>query len=74
MLDFVEVPVSRPPGCGCGGALTDSLGNVVRVSTCPRCTYVALTALRGTGYAYAYVKCGDTSERVLLQQREFFRL
>ena len=62
----------RPPGCYCGPPDYDSAGRVLRLSTCPVCTKVALDALRGVDYAIAYTKGGD-SDGVLLRQRDFFR-
>ncbi len=68
-------PLPRPPGCSCPRHVcVDKRGNVTELQTCAACTQVALDVLRGGEYACAYVKGGDTSERVLLKQKEFFSL
>jgi len=64
-----ELP--RPPGCQCGAADVDAEGHVLRVKTCPICLKVVFGFMRGTEYAIAHVKGGDT-EGVLLKQKEFF--
>ncbi len=65
----------RPPGCECPGQVkTDKFGNVLELQTCAVCTQVALDSMRGTEYAKAHVKCGDTVKDVLLKQKEFFSL
>ncbi len=60
------------PNCRCGKPLIDKRGNVVRVSTCPACQQIRLDVVRGTEYACAYVNGGDTVERVLVKQKDFF--
>jgi len=60
------------PNCKCGPHVCDHAGRVVRVFTCPACQRVRLDVIRGVVYAGAYMRCGDTTERVLLKQREFF--
>ncbi len=69
---MVEVSVSRPPGCLCGNAESDSEGRVLSVRTCPVCMNVLLASMRGTEYAVAYLSGGDTGMPVLLKQKEFF--
>ena len=67
-----EVRIPRPPNCYCGNALTDRIGRVVSVATCPVCMGLLLSSMRGTEYAIAQVTCEGTTQRVLLKQKEFF--
>ena len=60
-------------GCGCKRPEIDNLGRVHSVQTCPACQAIRLDVIRGVEYGFAYVKGEDTSRRVLLKQREFFR-
>ena len=68
------VRIPRPPGCKCGDAETDDRGRVLRVNTCPICMRLLLASMRGTEYACAHVKGGDTDKLELLEQKEFFSL
>ena len=66
--------IPRPPGCRCGDATVDEVGNVLKVRTCRICSNILLASMRGVCYAIAYMRRGDTDKRVLLKQREFFSL
>jgi len=66
--------IPRPSGCGCGDAVVDKAGNVLKVRTCPVCLEILLDSMRGVCYGEITIKDGDVTKRVLLKQKEFFSL
>ena len=62
------------PNCKCGPEICDTLGRVLVLKTCPACQQIRLDRIRGVEYAGAYMRCGDTIEKVLVKQKEFFSL
>ena len=50
MLTALKQQQLRSRPCGCGEATLDSLGNVVRVESCPACLQNALDFLRYSCY------------------------
>ena len=69
-MGYVRIP--RPPGCGCGDAVSDDQGRILSVRSCPVCMKLVLASMRGREYAIAQVSGYGASKRVLLKQKEFF--